>query len=363
MARPARVVIDLAAARSNLALVRRLAPHSRVMAVVKADAYGHGLVRMARAFAGADAFGVACVEEAMGLRDAGVAAPIVLLEGAFCAGEIATIRQARLETVVHRPDQIEMLARAGGGEPVRVWVKVDSGMHRLGFAPAQVPAVAARLCALPAVARPLRFMTQLASAYTPGAPSVAAQLQNYDRATAGSEGEHSIANSAGIAAWPDTHRDWVRPGLMLYGGAPLAGRSAADLGLQAVMTLRSELIAVKHVAAGARIGYGGTWTCPQAMPIGIVAMGYGDGYPRHAPSGTPALVNGTRVPIIGKSSMDMLCVDLRACPAAVVGDPVVLWGADLAVDEIAAGAGTVAYELMCGVQARARYEEHDGGQG
>lgn len=360
MSRPACVVINPAAARHNLARVRELAPRARVVAVIKADAYGHGLERMAAALAGADAFGVACLEEALALREAGIAAPIVLLEGAFAAAELVHIRALGLDTVVHHDAQVRMLERAGGGAPVRVWIKVDTGMHRLGFQPAQVTGIAARLTAAPAVAPPLRLMTQLACAADPGSASVGRQIAAFDRAAAGLAAEHSIANSAAVVTWPQAHRDWVRPGLMLYGASPVDGRPAAALGLAPVMTVRSALIAVQQVGAGEGIGYGAAWRCPEPMPVGVVAMGYGDGYPRHAASGTPMLVNGRRAALVGKPSMDMLCVDLRACPQARIGDPVVLWGEGLPVDEVAAHAGTVAYQLLCSVRMRARYVTDDG---
>ncbi len=357
MTRPACVVIDPAAARHNLARVRSLAPGARVMAVIKADGYGHGCVRMARAFADADAYGVACMEEALALRVAGFRHPVVLLEGAFAAAELPVVRAHALDIVVHDAGQVEMLEQAPPGEPVRVWLKIDTGMHRLGFEPGAIAAVSARLRASAAVRGPLRLMTQLACAYTPGDPTVVSQIAQFDAAAAGLQAEHSIANSAGVVAWPGSHRDWVRPGLMLYGVSPVDDRSAAELELRPVMTLRSALIAVRRIAAGEGVGYGLTWRSPGPMPVGIVAMGYGDGYPRHAESGTPALVNGVRVQLIGKSSMDMLCVDLRNCPDARVGDPVVLWGEGLPVEEIARHAGTVPYQLTCSVRMRARYSE------
>lgn len=356
MTRPARVVIDLDAARANLRHVRRLAPKSRVMAVVKADAYGHGLTRMARAFGDADAFGVACIEEAVALREAGIRKRIVLLEGVFGADELRNVRAHRLDTVVHTVTQIELLEHAPPGASLPVWLKIDSGMHRLGLAPEQAAAMWRRLDACPAVEKPLYLMTHLASAQQRGDPSIERQLQCFEAAIAGISGERTIANSAAIIGAPQTHAEWIRPGLMLYGVSPFDDSVAVQEGLQPVMTLRSALIAVNYICAGEKVGYGGTWTCPEDMPIGVVAMGYGDGYPRHAESGTPMLVNGRRAALIGRPSMDMLIVDLRNAPEAKVGDPVVLWGDGLPVEEIARHAGTIPYQLLCSVKMRARFE-------
>lgn len=359
MSRPACVVVDLAAARRNLERARALAPRARLMAVVKADGYGHGLVRVARAFAAADAFGVACLDEALELRGAGVAKPVVALQGAYTGAELERMRGARIDTVVHHEAQVRMLERAPAGARIGVWIKVDTGMHRLGFEPHAVADVARRLAACTAVAPGLTYMTQLACAFDRHGDSVARQLAVFERAVAGLPGARSIANSAALVAWPQAHGGWVRPGLMLYGASPLEGVSAAALGLEPVMSLRSTLIAVRNIAAGEAVGYGAAWRAPEPMPIGVVALGYGDGYPRHAASGTPARVAGTPVQVIGYPSMDMLCVDLRACPQAEVGDPVLLWGEDLPVEEVARHAGTVAYELLCSVRVRARYVERD----
>jgi alanine racemase len=356
LTRPARVVINLDAARANLRHVRRLAPNSKVMAVVKADAYGHGLTRMARAFADADAFGVACIEEAVALREAGIRKRIVLLEGAFGADDLRNARASHLDIVVHTLTQVDLLEAAASGAPVPVWMKIDTGMHRLGLAPAQVLETWRRLNACPAVEKPIRLMTHLASAQQRGDPSVGRQLDCFETAVAGLSGERAIANSAAIISAPQTHAEWIRPGLMLYGASPFDDTLAVQEGLSPVMTLRSALIAVNRIRAGDRVGYGGTWTCPEDMPIGLVAMGYGDGYPRHAESGTPMLVNGRRAALIGRPSMDMLIVDLRNSPDAKVGDPVVLWGDGLPVEEIARYAGTIPYQLLCSVKMRARFE-------
>jgi alanine racemase len=357
MTRPARVVIDLPAIAANLDRVRGYAPGRRIMAVVKADAYGHGLRRAARALTAADAFGVACLEEAAELRESGVRQPIVLLEGAFSAAELPEIRRLRLETVVHQHEQLRALEALPPGPPIPVWLKVDSGMHRLGFGCESVRDARARLRACPQVAPHVRLMTHLASAHVSGERSTLDQIARFAEAIDGLPGERSIANSAAILAIASSHADWIRPGLALYGVSPFEGRTGADEGLRPAMTLESALISVRRVGPGEAVGYAAAWRCPEAMPIGIVGIGYGDGYPRHAGSGTPVLVSGRRVQVIGHPSMDMLCVDLRAIPDAAIGDRVVLWGEGLPIEEVAKHAGTVPYELLCSVRMRARFGE------
>ena len=361
MTRPARVVINLSALRHNLNRVRTLAPQSRVMAIVKTDAYGHGIARVARALSSADAFGVACLEEARQLRASGIVRPVILLEGAYAAAELPEIAQLDLDIVVHDVTQVEMLEGARPVKPLIVWLKVDTGMHRLGIMPGLFDDVWRRLQDCSAVAQPVRLITHLAAASERTHPMTHAQLDCFKRICGHVSVEKSIANSAGITAFPESHADWVRPGLMLYGVSPLSDGNAFEEGLIPVMTLRSELIAVKRLHAGDPVGYGATWNCPEDMPVGVVAAGYGDGYPRHAPSGTPVLLNGRHVPLIGRASMDMLSVDLRTQPQARVGDPVVLWGEGLPVEVIARHADTIPYELLCGVHKRLRFEEHGEG--
>jgi len=312
--RASRVEIDLGALRHNLNCARRAAPQSRIMAAIKANGYGHGLVRVAGTLEPeADALAVACVNEALALREAGIKVPIVLLEGFFAADELPDIQRNGLETVVHHANQLNLLERAKLQAPVKVWLKVDSGMHRLGFLPEAVPAAWKRLrnCTGADV---LGFMTHLACADDRADETTGQQLSAFRDATEDLKGLHSIANSAGVLGWPDTHGDWARPGIMLYGISPFLGGRGPDEGLRPAMTFRSELIAVNHLRGGDAVGYGGTWVCPEDMPVGVVAAGYGDGYPRHAPSGTPVLVNGRRVPLIGRVSMDMVTVDLREQP-------------------------------------------------
>lgn len=358
MTRPARVVVDLAALRHNLSRVRVLAPASRVMAVVKADAYGHGIARVVQALAGADAFGVACLEEAQEVAAARVRRPVLLLEGPFSAAELPLISKSGFESVIHDESQLQMLERTRLPRPLKVWLKIDSGMHRLGFDPASAAAAWRRLRDCAAVDGAPRLMTHLARAAQPGDELTREQLRRFDAACAGLDGEQSVANSAALIGWPECHRHWVRPGLMLYGVSPIEGCTGAGHGLLPAMQFVSELIAVRNVAAGESIGYGAGFRCPEDMRIGVVAAGYGDGFPRQARTGAPVLVRGRRTAIVGVASMDMLTVDLRPVPDAVVGDPVELWGGGLPVEELARHAGTIPYELLCGVQKRLSFIAH-----
>lgn len=353
MTRAARAIIDLGALQHNLRKVRAAAPGRRVMAVIKANGYGHGIITVAHALSEADAYAVACLDEAMSLREAGITRPIVLLEGFFSAAELPILVRENITTVVHHDSQLDMLEQAALNGALQVWIKIDSGMHRLGFAPEQATAVWQRLqvCAGVSV---IGFMSHLAGADERHDDSTQRQTRLFNDALATLPGERSLANSAGILAWPDTQNDWVRPGLMLYGVSPFPGQTGADLGLQPVMSLQSQLIAIHPRRRGERIGYGGDYLCPADMTVGVVAIGYGDGYPRRISPGAPVLVNGRRAPLIARVSMDMLCVDLRDQPAARCGDPVILWGPQLPVEEVAAAAGTIPYELLCRVTARVR---------
>ena len=359
MSRATGAVIDLAALRHNLQRVRELAPQSRIMAVVKANAYGHGIANTVPALTGADAFAVASLDEALMIRRAGLAHPIVLLEGVFSATELEEAARNGCELVVHDPYQLQLIEASRLQVALGVWLKVDTGMNRLGFPVTAVREVWQRLNQATAVRTPVRLMTHLASAEEASNPRTVAQLEAFAAATAGLKTERSIANSAGILAWPQSHVDWVRPGLALYGVSIFPGRTGAEEGLQPAMTMGTALIAVKAVKKGEAVGYGGAFVAPEDMRIGIAAIGYGDGYPRHAPTGTPVLVNGIRVPLVGRVAMDMLAVDLRAVPQAAVGDEVVAWGPDLPVEEIARAAGTIPHELMCGVTQRVRFNVID----
>jgi alanine racemase len=353
--REAQARIDLAALRHNLARVRALAPHSRVMAVVKADAYGHGLARCATALEQADACAVGHVIEGQALRAAGCNAPIVVLEGFFDAAGLEACLRHGLQPVLHQPYQVEVLGQHLYGRPISLWLKFDSGMHRLGFPAVQAADWLARVQAMPGVAAPVGVMSHLACADDPADPRTAAQQARFLAATAAHAGPRSLANSAGVLAHAGTHLDWVRPGLMLYGVSPLLGSSAAAHGLRPVMTLSTRLIAVQDFAGGEAVGYSGAFVCPRGMRVGVAAIGYGDGYPRHAVSGTPVLVNGVRCALVGRVSMDMITLDLSAAPQARPGDRVILWGDGLPVEEVAASAGTISYELLCAVAGRMQF--------
>jgi len=347
--RPIHAAFNLAAFRENLAVARARAPRSRVWAVVKANAYGHGLERAVRALEAADGFALLDLDDAVRLRETGVTKPILLLEGAFATDDLHVVAEHGLAIVVHDDEQIAMLEQAGLPARVAVFLKLNSGMNRLGFAPDRYRQVFERLARSPVVAG-ITLMTHFADA--DGRRGVAEQLRRFEAATAPIEAPRSLANSAALLRFPETHADAVRPGIMLYGCSPFADESAAALGLKPVMALRSELIAVRTLQPGERVGYGGAFTASAPTRVGVVACGYGDGYPRHAPTGTPVLVNGRRTRVVGTVSMDMLTVDLDALPDAAVGAPVTLWGEGLSCDEVAAAAGTLSYELLCRLAAR-----------
>lgn len=353
MPRPIRASFNLSALRHNFAVVRRRAPKSRVWAVVKANAYGHGLLRVAQALSDADGYALLDLNEAVRLREAGIAKPILLLEGVFQPADLESVDRYGLAMVLHDFEQISMLERARLSSPIAVLLKLNTGLNRLGFAGSQVRAAYGRLRASGRTAA-ISLMTHFADA--DGTSGVAAQMARFAEWTAGLDGEVTLANSAAILRYPETHADWVRPGIMLYGCSPFADASAQTLELRPVMTLASEIIAVQDLQVGDRVGYGGIFVAQQSMRIGVVACGYADGYPRHAPafndSSTPAIVAGKRTSILGRVSMDLLCVDLSDIAQAGVGSPVILWGDGLPVDEIAAKAGTIGYELLCALAAR-----------
>lgn len=357
MSRATTATIHLDALRHNLAQVRLLAPRSKVMAVVKADGYGHGLERVALALSDADAFGVAALSDAERLRAAGLSQRIVLLSGFDEPGDLVQLRRLGVDTVVHHDSQLAMIEADPDRVPLRVWLKFDTGMHRLGFDPARSAEVHARLRALPNVDPDITLMTHFASSDEFDGATTLSQLERFANSTAVLEGAASLSNSAAVLGWPDAHRDWVRAGGALYGLSVVDGKCGADFGLMPAMTLSTRLIAVNRVARGERVGYSATWECPEDMSVGVAAIGYGDGYPRRAPAGTPVLVNGVRVPLIGRVSMDLITLDLRNITHAAVGDTVTLWGPALPVEEIAASAGTISYELTCSITRRVRFVE------
>jgi alanine racemase len=335
------------------------------MAVVKANAYGHGLVQIARLLDGVDALAVARVSEGVELRAAGVEQRIVVLEGCGNSAELAAAVQYQLDVVVHDPSHFVLLASVAEQNVLDVWIKLDTGMGRLGFNPGDLAECRAQLDKTPVVRSAARIMTHLASADDPDDPMTMEQVRRFGDALGFFQGDVSIANSAGLLLWPQTLEpslsldyrgdNWVRPGLALYGASPVTGKSAREMGLEPVMSFESRLISVKTVVAGSSVGYGSNWTARRDTVVGVAAVGYGDGYPRHLKSGTPVLVNGRRVALIGTVSMDLISLDLTDVPVAEVGDPVVLWGGHLPIEEIATRAETIPYELMCGLSQRVEY--------
>ena len=349
MPRPISATIDAAALAHNLGVARAHAPHAKAFAVIKANAYGHGLLRAAAALRGVDGFAVIEFDAAVRLRDAGYTQRIVLLEGFFDAREAAECAARHLSAVVHTDDQLALLDAVAAGARLDVLLKVNSGMNRLGYAPGAVHGAWTKLQEHPGVGK-LTLMTHFADA--DGARGVAWQMAIFERAVAGIAAPRCLANSAATLRYAETHGDWIRPGIMLYGASPFAERSAVQLGLLPAMTLASEIIGVCDLKPGDTVGYGGTFRAVRPMRIGIVACGYGDGYPRHAPSGTPVRVGDRLTATVGRVSMDTLCADITDMPQAGIGTPVVLWGEGNPVDMVAQAAGTVSYELLCALAAR-----------
>lgn len=358
--RAAVATIDLAALAHNLEQVRRWTPGRRILAVVKAQAYGHGAIGIARALSGrVDGLGVACVGEAMALRAAGITGRIVVLEGVHHADELARCAHGQLTPVVHSAWQIQALQQFATPTPIPVWLKVNTGMHRLGFGTSDVADAFATLGGLSSVSEVEVVMSHLACADDLDDPATSVQLQRFSGAVGGLPAARSIANSAAVLGWPASHGDWVRPGLMLYGVSPFVGRSAAALGLRPVMRLRAPLIAVNRAEVGARLGYGGVWRCQRPTRYGVVALGYGHGFPRRAPAGTPMALPTGYAPVIGRISMDMLTIDLTECADVRIGEWVEAWGPCCPVEGLAERVDTIAYELLCGVWGRARYQWHE----
>jgi len=355
MPRPIRAAISASALAHNLRVARNHARSdtggAKVWAVIKANAYGHGLERTARAFQAADGFAVLDFQEADRLRLAGVAKPILMLEGVFNSADVPLLHKYALTPVIHNAAQLEMLRALTG--KIDVYLKANSGMNRLGFTAETLGASYQALREHPRIGT-ITLMTHFADA--DGATGVKAQFEWFGEMTKSFAGPRSLANSAALISFPETHADWVRPGIMLYGCSPFGYMSAnlrADaLGLKPAMTLTSEIIAMQHLHAGERLGYGFSYEASGELDVGVVACGYADGYPRHAPVGTPVLVNGKRSRIVGRVSMDMITVDISDMPEAGIGTPVTLWGEGLSADEVAAAAGTLSYELLCALAPR-----------
>ena len=347
--RPAHALIDLGALRHNYRLARRIAG-GKALAIVKADAYGHGAVRCAQALEGeADGFGVACIEEALELRQAGIRAPILLLEGFFDADELALIAEHDLWTVVSTPQQVHALAAFNSPRPLRVWLKLDSGMHRLGLSPEDFRAAWLRLRGLPQVDS-IVLMTHLARADELDNSRTDEQAVAFALASRGMQAETSLRNSPGLLGWPALRGDWARPGLMLYGANPFPQHNALTAQLRPVMSLRSKIIAVRELGEGEPIGYGARYVTERPTRVGVVAMGYADGYPQFAPNGTPMIVDGRECPLIGRVSMDMLTVDLSGHPQADVGSAVHLWGEAPNTSLLATHCNVSAYQMLSGLK-------------
>lgn len=341
--------INLDAIRSNFSLACSLAPQSKSIAVIKANAYGHGMLRVAEALQdSAPAFAVATVDEAMELRAAGINHPLLVLQGATTSAACKVAAANKMTLVVHSFEQVDGLLAAGVRIPV--WLKVDSGMHRLGLAPGRVADARKRLDAGGVDVQVV--CTHLACAEQLDSNATRQQLSCFDSSTSDLGLPRSISNSAGILAWPQSHAEWNRPGYMIYGASPFADDVETARGLQPAMTLRSEIIAIRAVAKGESVGYGARWTAERPSTIGTVAIGYADGYPRHAQNGTPTLVNGKLAPLAGTVSMDAITVDLTGHEHVAVGNLVELWGPGVAVNTVAAAAGTVGYQLLSGVSSR-----------
>ena len=349
MSRPLLAQVNLSALRANLRKARERAANAQVLAVVKADAYGHGLARVLPALSEADGLALLELDAAVVLRERHYARRILLLEGFFAADELPEIAARRLAVVVHHEDQVRMLEGADLARPIEVFVKINTGMNRLGFRPGATQAVVDRLSHASSVAV-LRLMTHLARADEE--EGLREQLEKFDEACEGLPYPRSLANSAGVIRYAEIGGEYVRPGIMLYGSSPFRYDTAETLGLAPVMTLKSRLIAIQDIRPNDSVGYGGMYTASRAHRVGVIACGYADGYPRHAPNGTPVLVCGRKVRTAGRVSMDMMTVDLTDIPEATVGSPVVLWGEGLPVDDVATAASTLGYQLLCGVSRR-----------
>jgi len=346
--RAVHIEIDAAALRHNLAEVRRRAGAARLFAVVKADAYGHGALQVAEALSDADGFAVVTCSEAQALRHAGERRPILVMQGVRDAADVALCRALSLWPAVHHAAQLELFETVG--ERVRAWLKVDTGMGRLGVLPDQVPAMLES-----AVVDWIGVMSHFACADSPGSAHTVEQIARFDALNAPVGLDRSLGNSAAITAWPDIARQWLRPGLMLYGCNPLDGVALPDgVSLLPVMRVTAPLISIKRLPAGTGIGYAQAWQCPEDMPVGFAAIGYADGLPRVLDERADVMLHGIRCPIVGRVSMDSIAIDLRGVPEAGIGERVVLWGPGQPVERLAASAGTIAYELLTGIRGHRR---------
>ncbi|HAQ49587.1 MAG TPA: alanine racemase [Glaciecola sp.] len=358
MSRPAKIIIDLGAIQANCRLAQTLAPHSKTVAVIKADAYGHGAVEVAEALEPqVEMFTVSCLEEALILRENGLSKPVLLLEGCFDKTELKSAMHNQCELVVHNGLQLAQLLNASLETPMKIWLKIDTGMHRLGFLPQVVESIYAKLSASANV-KSIVLMTHFAHADDVGGPHTAKQISQFENCiypivTNSSEKvELSIANSAALLAWDQTRVDWNRPGIMLYGLSPFAEPFDAAKQLIPAMEFESQVIALREISIGGSVGYGCTWTAQRPSVIATIAVGYGDGYPRTAKSGTPVLINNQRAPLAGRVSMDLISVDVTDLSKVQIGDKALLWGKELSANEVARWAGTIGYELVTRMPSR-----------
>lgn len=358
MSRPTFVTIDIKALLHNLQMLKSLAPHSKIMCMLKSNAYGHGLVAIAKALPHADKLGVACIEEGLLLQKALVKNKIILLEGLFKIDEIKKADKAQFELVVHHKKQIEFLEKYKAINPFTVWVKLETGMHRLGFAKEEVEDAINRLLACQSIKKPLNFLTHCAQSENINKLFTLKQIKQFEsilKKLTMPFGARSLANSAAIINFPNAQYEWVRSGIMLYGVSPFNDKIAADFHFIPVMTFHSEIITIHHLKKGDRVGYGSSFICNKNMSIGVVACGYGDGYPRNAKNGTPVLVNGKKCVLAGRVSMDMLTIDLSENPEAKIGDPVILWGKGLPIEIIAKYSNNSPYELLTHITSRVKF--------
>jgi alanine racemase len=347
--------IDLEALHYNLLKIKAHTPQSKVLAMIKCNAYGHGAVPVAKKIEkDVSVFGVMFLPEALQLSNAGIRKPIVILTGFVDSEELKIIDGFGFESVIHNFEQIEILEKNKLSNALPVWLKLDTGMHRLGFQPHQVTSAYQRLTSCSVVRKPLRLMTHFAEADNMGSNKTIQQISCFKEMTSGLDGEWCMANSAAIVNWPETHLSWIRPGILLYGASPFSDRTGKDLGFMPVMTLTSRVITIHELAKGEAIGYGSIFRCPENMRIGTIAVGYGDGYPRNT-VGAPILVEGIRTKTLGRVAMDMLGIDLSHIPNAKVGSQVVLWGRGLPAEEIAQCSGEIPYELFCRLTSRVQY--------
>lgn len=356
--RTATATINTKALLNNFNVIKSLAPKSKVLAVLKANAYGHGLARIAKALPQADAFGVARIDEALALRAAGVINPIVLLEGVFSPEDLPLLAVNDLQTVVHNEQQLDDIVKAKLNRPLKVWLKVDTGMHRLGVNPEEFSKFYDQLKQSDNIQNAIVLMSHLACADDVSNDKTQLQIALFDELTVEHQEEKTLANSAGICAWPMSHHQWVRPGLMLYGVSPLiqTSESKEKLPINPVMTLQSSVIAIRKIKSGESVGYGAAWVSEHDTTIAVIAIGYGDGYPRHAENGTPVLLNNRLVPLVGRVSMDMITVDLGFETMDKIGDIATLWGDGLPVETVAKHATTIPYELLCNITRRVKVE-------